>query len=279
MMGLDPLILRRVLEGYLSEDLGHGDITTCHLPNRDKKASAVVMAKAPGVIAGLPLLAPLFSILDPTVQVECLTPEGDKVQEGTPLANIEGPAIALLRGERTALNLLQRLSGVATLTREMVDLISSTKARLVDTRKTTPGLRLLEKYATTVGGALNHRMGLYDAAMIKDNHIKVAGSIQAAVESVRRSVPFTCPIEVEVRGIQELEEAIQAGADIVLLDNMDTATLREAVSIAHGRAITEASGNITPENVLKVASTGVDYISSGYMIHHARWLDINMKIK
>ncbi|HDD53318.1 MAG TPA: carboxylating nicotinate-nucleotide diphosphorylase, partial [Thermosulfidibacter takaii] len=194
------------------------------------------------------------------------------------LAKVTGPALALLRGERTLLNLLQRLSGIATLTRRMVEAISSTKAQLVDTRKTTPGLRLLEKYAVTVGGAINHRMGLYDCAMIKDNHIKVAGSIRAAVEALRKTIPYTSRIEVEVRNLQELKEALEAGADLVLLDNMDLATLREAVSIARGKALTEASGGITIENVLDVARTGVDYISSGAMVHHATWIDIGMKI-
>ncbi len=278
MKGLDPLVLQEVLKGYLLEDLGHGDITTCHLPKRDKWVSAVVKTKAPGAVAGLILLASLFHILDPTVQVELLIKEGEMVKEGTPLAHVKGPALALLRGERTALNLLQRLSGIATITREMVDLISSTKAKLVDTRKTTPGLRLLEKYAVTVAGALNHRMGLYDAAMIKDNHIKVAGSIKEAVEAIRQAIPFTCPIEVEVKNLTELREAIQAGADIVLLDNMDIALLKEAVALARGRVITEASGGITPQNILQVAQTGVDYISSGAMVHHAVWIDINMKI-
>ena len=279
MKGLDPTVLQEVLKGYLLEDLGQGDITTCNLPNRDRWVSAVVKTKAPGVIAGLVLLAPLFHILDPTVQVKLLAKEGEVVKEGTPIAHVEGPALALLRGERTALNLLQRLSGIATITREMVDLISSTKAKLVDTRKTTPGLRLLEKYAVTVGGALNHRMGLYDAAMIKDNHIKVAGSIKDAVKAIRQAIPFTCPIEVEVKNLTELREAIEAGADIVLLDNMDIDTLKEAVSLAQGKVITEASGGITPQNILQVAQTGVDYISSGAMVHHAVWIDINMKIQ
>jgi nicotinate-nucleotide pyrophosphorylase (carboxylating) len=160
----------------------------------------------------------------------------------------------------------------------MVDLIASTEARLVDTRKTTPGLRLLEKYAVTMGGACNHRMGLYDCAMIKDNHIKVAGSIEAAVKAVRRAIPFTARIEVEVKNLEELTKALEAGVDLILLDNMDLATLKEAVAQAKGKVLTEASGNITPQNILAVAQTGLDYISSGSIIHHAVWLDMNMKI-
>ena len=278
MKGLDPLVVQEILKGYLMEDLGHGDITTCHLPGREKTYTALIKAKEPGVVAGLPLVVSLFSILAPETKVELLVEEGSKVKGNTPLAKVTGPALALLRGERTLLNLLQRLSGIATLTRRMVEAISSTKAQLVDTRKTTPGLRLLEKYAVTVGGAINHRMGLYDCAMIKDNHIKVAGSIRAAVEALRKTIPYTSRIEVEVKNLQELKEALEAGADLVLLDNMDLATLREAVSIARGKALTEASGGITIENVLEVARTGVDYISSGAMVHHATWIDISMKI-
>ena len=278
MKGLDPLVVQEILKGYLMEDLGHGDITTCHLPGREKTYTALIKAKEPGVVAGLPLVVSLFSILAPETKVELLVEEGSKVEGNTHLAKVTGPALALLRGERTLLNLLQRLSGIATLTRRMVEAISSTKAQLVDTRKTTPGLRLLEKYAVTVGGAINHRMGLYDCAMIKDNHIKVAGSIRAAVEALRKTIPYTSRIEVEVRNLQELKEALEAGADLVLLDNMDLATLREAVSIARGKALTEASGGITIENVLDVARTGVDYISSGAMVHHATWIDIGMKI-
>jgi len=278
MKGLDPLVVQEILKGYLMEDLGHGDITTCHLPGREKTFTALIKAKEPGVVAGLPLVVSLFSILAPETKVELLVEEGSKIEGNTPLAKVTGPALALLRGERTLLNLLQRLSGIATLTRRMVEAISSTKAQLVDTRKTTPGLRLLEKYAVTVGGAINHRMGLYDCAMIKDNHIKVAGSIRAAVEALRKTIPYTSRIEVEVKNLQELKEALEAGADLVLLDNMDLATLREAVSIARGKALTEASGGITIENVLEVARTGVDYISSGAMVHHATWIDISMKI-
>lgn len=278
MKGLDPLVLTQNLRAYLMEDLGHGDITTCHLPGRDKSFTALIKAKEPGVIAGLSLITPLFSLLTPQVEVELLVEEGSRVEAPTPLARVKAPALALLRGERTLLNLLQRLSGVASLTREMVEAISHTRARLVDTRKTSPGLRLLEKYAVTVGGALNHRMGLYDCAMIKDNHIKVAGSIRAAVEAVKNSIPFTSRVEVEVKNLEELEEALKAGADLVLLDNMDLETLERAVALARGRALTEASGGITLENIRQVAETGVDYISSGAMVHHATWLDINMKI-
>lgn len=278
MKGLDPFVVKDLLRTYLKEDLGHGDITSCHLPEKEKTVTAVIRVKEQGILAGLPVVTALFSLLDPGVKMESEAEDGMAVANHAEIARITGSALALLRGERTALNILQRLSGIATTTRKLVDLIASTEARLVDTRKTTPGLRLLEKYAVTAGGAYNHRMGLYDCAMVKDNHIKVAGSIQAAVKAVRRAIPFTARIEVEVKNLQELEEALEAGADLVLLDNMDLSTLGEAVAQAKGKVLTEASGNITPENILAVAKTGLDYISSGSIIHHAVWLDMNMKI-
>ncbi len=278
MKGLDPFVVKDLLRTYLKEDLGHGDITSCHLPAKEKTVTAVIRVKEQGILAGLPVVTALFSLLDPGVKMESEAEDGMAVANHAEIARITGSALALLRGERTALNILQRLSGIATTTRKLVDLIASTEARLVDTRKTTPGLRLLEKYAVTAGGAYNHRMGLYDCAMVKDNHIKVAGSIQAAVKAVRRAIPFTARIEVEVKNLQELEEALEAGADLVLLDNMDLSTLGEAVAQAKGKVLTEASGNITPENILAVAKTGLDYISSGSIIHHAVWLDMNMKI-
>ncbi len=278
MKGLDPFVVKDLLRTYLKEDLGHGDITSCNLPEKEKTVTAVIRVKDQGVLAGLPVVSELFCLLDPGVKIEPQAKEGMALANHAEIARITGPALAILRGERTALNILQRLSGIATTAREMVDLIASTEARLVDTRKTTPGLRLLEKYAVTVGGACNHRMGLYDCAMIKDNHIKVAGSIQAAVKAVRRAIPFTARVEVEVKNLGELAEALEAGVDLVLLDNMDLSTLKEAVAQAKGNVLTEASGNITPENILAVAKTGIDYISSGSIIHHAVWLDMHMKI-
>jgi nicotinate-nucleotide pyrophosphorylase (carboxylating) len=276
--GLDPFVLRNSLKAYLMEDLGHGDITSCHLPQREKTVTAVIRAKEEGILAGVPVAQEVFCLLDPQTKTESLAQEGSSIGKGTEVARITGQAFALLRAERTALNILQRLSGIATRTREMVDLIASTGARLVDTRKTTPGFRVLEKYAVTTGGALNHRMGLYDCAMIKDNHVKVAGSIREAVLAVRKAIPFTARIEVEVKDLKELADALEAGAHLVLLDNMDLPMLRQAVDQAKEKALTEASGNITPHNIRAVAQTGVNYISSGSIIHHAVWLDMNMKI-
>ncbi len=278
MKGIDRFVAEGLLRNYLMEDLGHGDITTCNLPNKERVFTATIRSKSRGRLAGIPMVSMLFSILDARVKVEPLLEDGAPLEEGSSIANVTGPALALLRGERTALNILQRLSGIATLTHKMVKLISHTESRLVDTRKTTPGFRLFEKYAVAVGGALNHRMGLYDCVMIKDNHIRVAGTIKAAVEEVRSSIPFTSRIEVEVKNIAQLEEALDAGAELVLLDNMDIANLEAAVAMAKGKAVTEASGGINEENIALVAQTGVDYISSGSLIHHAPWLDMNMKI-
>ncbi len=276
-MRLHPLLYRRSLEEFLKEDLGHGDITTLSL-GLSSKAEAVVRAKEPLVVAGIPFVVELFRILDPEATFEVMRGEGEEAAEGDELLRIRASVDALLMGERTALNLLQRLSGIATLTKSMVEAVRGTRATLVDTRKTTPGLRLFEKYAVRVGGARNHRMGLYDCAMIKDNHIKAAGGIKKAVEAVRKGIPYTARIEVEVRNLEELEEAMEAGADIALLDNMDVSTMRKAVELAAGRILLEASGGINPQNIREVAETGVDYISAGFIIHHAVWKDINMKL-
>jgi nicotinate-nucleotide pyrophosphorylase (carboxylating) len=215
----------------------------------------------------------LFQLLDPRVVVKLLVEEGQKVGPGAALAHLSGPARALLAGERTALNLVQQLSGVATLTRRYVDAVAGTGARVVDTRKTIPGLRYLQKYAVTCGGGHNHRMGLYDAVLIKDNHIAVAGGVAAAVNAARAA---NLPIEVEVDTLAQLDEALAAGVDIVLLDNMDNATLREAVKRAAGRATTEASGNVSLETIRGIAETGVDIISVGKLTHSAVAVDIGL---
>ncbi len=277
-MKLHPIAYRDKLEAFLKEDIGHGDITTLSL-GLSGKSQAVIRAKESLVVAGLVFAEEIFKILDRDASVKLLVEDGAFVEEGKELAVVEAQTEALLMGERTALNLLQRLSGIATLTKEMVNLISRTKATLVDTRKTTPGMRIFEKYAVRIGGAKNHRIGLYDAVLIKDNHIKAVGSIRKAVELVRRNTPFTAKVEIEVSTIDELKEAISSKADIVLLDNMDVETIKEAVSIASGKVLLEASGGVTPENIKEIAETGVDYISCGFLIHHATWKDINMKIR
>ncbi len=276
---LIPPSLHEHITFFLKEDIGYTDLTTEYLIEDSKRSEAVIVAKENCTVAGVVFLEPLFKILDPEVKVVNCTLDGTKIKAGTEIVRIYGKTKALLTAERTALNLLQRLSGIATLTRQMADLIKDTKAILVDTRKTTPGMRFFEKYATRIGGAKNHRMGLYDAVLIKDNHIKAIGSIEEAIEKIRRSIPFTAKIEVEVSNLKELEEALKAKADIVLLDNMDISTIKEAVRIAENKAVLEASGGVSPENIREIAETGVDYISSGFITHHATWTDMSMKLR
>lgn len=261
------------LANALTEDIGSGDVTSNATIPADATARFAVNARQELVVAGLTFLPTLFTLIDAAVVVDVLVEEGAKVPAGTTLAYLSGPARALLAGERTALNLVQQLSGVATLTRRYVDAIEGTTARVVDTRKTIPGLRYLQKYAVTCGGGKNHRMGLYDAVLIKDNHIAVAGGVTAAVNAAKAS---NLPIEVEVDTLDQLEEAIAAGADIVLLDNMDNATLREAVKRAGGKVQLEASGNVSLETIRGIAETGVDIISVGKLTHSAVAVDIGL---
>lgn len=264
---------------FLKEDIGYEDLTTEGIVSEGTEAEAVVRAKQPCVVAGLPFFRELFKIYDPAVQIIFRVPEGTEIEAYQEICTVKGKAKTLLTVERSALNLLQRLCGIATLTRKMARLIEDTEARLVDTRKTTPGLRFFEKYATKIGGAVNHRMGLYDAVLVKDNHIKIAGSVKEALRQVKKAVPFTAKIEVEVSSLKELEEALSEGADIILLDNMDVETIRKAVKLTGKIALLEASGGVTPESIREIAETGVDFISSGFITHHATWIDINMKIE
>jgi len=272
--GLDDLI-----KMALGEDIGHGDVTTGSLVSPDLQASGVFLAKMKGVLAGIEVSQAVFAQLDPEVSFMIHKKDGELIKPGDILARVEGSAATLLTGERLALNFVQRLSGIATKTRQYVDLIGDHPVRLVDTRKTTPGLRVLEKYAVTVGGGYNHRFGLYDGVMIKDNHIAVAGGITAAVYQVRAKVPHTLKIEVEVDTLEQLQEALVVGADIILLDNMDITTLKKAVKITRGRALLEASGGINEKTIAAVAKTGVDLISSGALTHSAVSLDISFDIE
>lgn len=272
-LGLNDLI-RRSLE----EDIGYGDITTNSLVSAEQMAQGIFYAKDTGIIAGIKVSEAVFQTLDPEVQVRILKQDGDAVKPGDTIAVVKGRTRALLTGERTALNYLQRLSGIASQTRQLVDLIKDYKTELLDTRKTTPGLRVLEKFAVGVGGARNHRFGLYDGVMIKDNHIIAAGGIKPAVMLARQKVPHTVRIEVEVESLAQLQEALEAGADIIMLDNMDIAAMKEAVEITGGRALLEASGGIKAANLADVASTGVDFISMGVLTHSAVSLDISFDI-
>ncbi|WP_392533293.1 carboxylating nicotinate-nucleotide diphosphorylase [Nostoc sp. C117] len=276
------LVLDPLLRGWLLEDIGRGDRTTNSLLVEGVRAgTAKWIAKAPGIIAGLPVAARVFQLLNEKVSFVAVTVEGAKCEPGQIVAEIQGSLDALLMGERVALNLVMRLSGIATLTNIYVEKIADLPVRLVDTRKTTPGLRLLEKYATALGGAINHRMGLDDAVMIKDNHIAAAGGIGEAVSRIRSQIPYPLTIEVETESLEQVKEALHHNADIIMLDNMSLDMMREAVQLIRqqdSRVKIEASGNVTLETIHVVAETGVDYISSSAPITQSKWLDLSMRI-
>lgn len=279
---LSPLILEPLIDSWLREDMGRGDRTTeCLAMRNHKNYTATWIAKETGVIAGLPIAAQVFSRLDSQVQFQALKSEGEIVQVGEKIAHIQGCLAALLTGERVALNLAMSLSGIATLTRTYVDKIADLPTRLVDTRKTTPGLRIVEKYATKVGGAINHRFGLDDAIMLKDNHIAASQGISRAVAQVRANMPYPLSIEVETSNLEEVQEALAAQVDTIMLDNMTVEQMRLAVQkIRQYNPLTkiEASGNITLERIRQVAETGVDYISTSAPITRSCWLDLSMRL-
>jgi nicotinate-nucleotide pyrophosphorylase (carboxylating) len=275
------IVLDAHLTRWLQEDIGRGDRSTQGLPNIDRVVTATWIAKESGIIAALPVAKRVFKLLNPQANFQPLIAEGAACIPGQSIAEITADLGTLLMGERTALNLAMRLSGIATATRTYVDCIADLPTQLVDTRKTTPGLRLLEKYATTVGGGVNHRVGLDDAVMIKDNHIVAAGSITAAIESIRLSMPYPLTIEIETESLSQVQEAIDCGADIIMLDNMPPDLMRQAVVIirqANERIKIEASGNITLATIRQVAETGIDYISTSAPITRSHWLDLSMRI-
>lgn len=272
-------VVDELLRRALAEDLGRsGDLTTEAIISADAATRAVVVAREAGRIAGLDASLRTFGLLDDRVVVRALVADSDTVAAGTVLGELEGPTRAILTGERTCLNLLGHLSGIATQVADVVALVDGTGARIIDTRKTTAGLRALEKYAVRCGGGGNHRMGLDDAVLIKDNHLAAAGSIAAAVGAARAHAGHLIKIEVEVDTLDQLREALGAGVDLVLLDNMDPDTLQTAVDIAGGRCLLEASGGITPDNVRAVAETGVDLISMGWLTHSAPSLDVALDL-
>lgn len=271
--GLESLIKRA-----LEEDIGYGDITTQSLIPAGQISRGLFIAKSPGVVAGIQVSEAVFRQLDSEITFEVFKNDGGVVLPREVIAVVQGQTRALLTGERTALNFLQRLSGIATKTRRVVELIKDSKAQLVDTRKTTPGLRVLEKYAVSIGGARNHRFGLFDGVMIKDNHIQAVGNIREAVAMARQKVPHTVKIEVEVENLAQLREAVDAGADIIMLDNMGVEEMAEAVSIVEARALLEASGGINESNIVEVARTGIDFISMGALTHSATSLDISLDL-
>lgn len=278
MTGLDTIYIESVVKAALAEDIGSGDITTLLTIPEQARVTGSIKAKAEGVLAGVEVACAVFAALDSRLQFEAAIEDGAGLAPGDRIATIDGSARSILSAERVALNFLQRMSGIATLTAKYVELVSHTKARIVDTRKTTPGLRRLEKYAVTVGGGFNHRFGLSDCILIKDNHIAAAGGITAAVTAAKRRAPHTLKIEVEVTSINQLDEAIHAGADAVLLDNMPLATMREAVEAAGGVVVLEASGGVSDDNVAAIAETGVDLISVGALTHSAPALDISLSL-
>lgn len=271
--------VRHLIEIALKEDIGSGDITTENLIAPDLKGTGIILAKEPLVIAGLDVARQVFEHLDSEVILKPGCKDGDSVGDKEIVAHVEGPMRALLMGERTALNFLQRLSGIATHVRSYIDAIGKTKVRLVDTRKTTPGWRILEKYAVRIGGAHNHRMGLYDGILIKDNHIAACGGVKKAVELMQKRKSHLLKIEVEVSDLDQLTEALGAGADVIMLDNMNIAQIREAVKIVAGKAMVEVSGGITQSSLKQLADTGVDIISVGALTHAARSVDISMQIQ
>ncbi len=273
------LEIDRIICTALAEDIGPGDLTTEATVAPETPARAELVAKEDFVLAGIDVARRVFAALDPHVAFGAVAHDGERVKKGTVLAEIEGHAASLLQGERVALNLLQRMCGVATLTARFVAAVSGTGAQIVDTRKTTPGLRVLEKYAVRMGGGRNHRIALYDGVLIKENHIAAAGGITAAVKRARTRLSHIHKIEIETRNPDEVREALAAGADIILLDNMDNAALRAAVQIINGQALAEASGGVNLDTAREVAETGVDLISVGALTHSYRAVDISMLIR
>ncbi len=282
-MNLPRAAVDAIVERALAEDVGWGDLTTSALIPSTAQARATVLMKEEGVVCGLEVMALTFGKVDPSLRFEALVEDGARAAAGAIIARVAGRAASILTAERVALNFLQRLSGIATLTARYVEALGGRPVRLVETRKTTPGLRLLEKYAVRVGGGANHRQNLSDGVLIKDNHLAVlrslGSSLGEAVARARARAPHAVRIEVEVENLAELAEALAAGADVVLLDNMAPDDLRAAVAQAHGRALLEASGGITLENVAAVAATGVDIISVGALTHSVRALDISLEIE
>jgi nicotinate-nucleotide pyrophosphorylase (carboxylating) len=273
------LVAESVVRAALLEDIGHGgDLTTEAIVDPHRRATARIVARQKGIVAGLPFALLAFRILDDGVESNVTIAEGERVEVGDVVAEISARARAVLTGERTALNLLCRLSGIATATRAMVDLVAGTRAKIADTRKTTPGLRALERYAVARGGGSNHRFGLDDAVLIKDNHLVLAGSVRAAIASARARVGHTVKIEAEVENFDQLREALEQPIDAVLLDNMTPSQLTEAVQIVGGRVVTEASGGVTAANVAEIARTGVDVISVGWLTHSAPALDFSLEM-
>lgn len=267
-----------IITTALMEDINYIDAAADNLIPPEHESSAYYIAKDTGVVCGIDIAARVFELAGGNVNFRILMPDGTKVQKGDIIAELEGSTLTMLKGERTALNILQHMSGIATATNKCAELVKGTKASVTDTRKTLPGLRALQKYAVTVGGGKNHRYNLSDAAMLKDNHIDAYGGITAAVSALREKIGHTVKIEVEVRTLDELKEALANNVEIIMLDNMSCDEMKQAVEITGGAALLEASGNVTSENIRKVAETGVDIISLGALTHSVKCFDVSMKI-
>ena len=278
-MNLPQNYIDDIIITALKEDINYIDVTTDYLIDDESVSEAYYVAKDDGVLCGIDIAKRVFKLLDDSIVFDTKISDGEKVKKGDILAEMKGSTKTLLKGERTALNLLQHLSGIASATNRCVEKVKGTRAQITDTRKTLPGLRALQKYAVTVGGGKNHRFNLSDGAMLKDNHIDAGGGIPATISKLRNKIGHMVKIEVEVRNLSELKDAICAGADIIMLDNMSYDEMREAVKINDGRRLLEASGNVTEENIRDVAETGVDIISLGALTHSVKCFDISMKIR
>lgn len=276
-MTLLPFYIDDLIKTALTEDINYIDSTADLLIDENSRSDAYFMAKADGVLCGVEVAARVFTLLDPETKVTFLASEGERISKGQRIAEISGHTREMLKAERTALNLIQHMSGISTYTRKCVDAVAGTKASIADTRKTLPGLRAIQKYAVTVGGGRNHRYNLTDAAMLKDNHIDAYGSITGAVNALRQKAGHMLQIEVETRDLDEVKEALQCGVNVIMLDNMSTDEMKKACELVNGKAKTEASGNVTLENIRAVAETGVDIISLGALTHSVTAFDISMK--
>ena len=277
-MILNQFYVDNLIKTALLEDINYVDITTDYLIPEDQENEAKFLAKADGVLCGIEVALRVFTLIQPDFQYEVFIHDGEEVKKGDIIAKIKGKTRTILKGERTALNLLQHMSGISSMTNRIVKIVEGTNASIAETRKTLPGMRPLQKYAVTVGGGKNHRFNLSDAAMLKDNHVDAGGGITAAVTKLRTKLGHMAKVELEVRTLDELREALSVDVDVIMLDNMDNDTLREAVKIADGKALLEASGGITEETIRGVAETGVDIISIGALTHSVKAFDISLKI-
>lgn len=276
---MNQLKLNNMLQSFLLEDIGDQDLTSQSIFPVHTKGRGVITAKGEGIIAGLEIIEKAYHLLDPAIIVELQSVDGERVKQGEVIAEVSGPIVHLLTGERVILNLLQRMSGIATMTNKCIEKLNDPSINICDTRKTTPGLRMFEKYAVTIGGGKNHRFGLYDGVMIKDNHISFSGSISNAVNQVRKKVGHMVKIEVETESKEDVREAVVAGADIIMFDNRSPHEVKEFTSYVPDHIVTEASGDISLENIEQYAHTGVDYISLGFITHSVKALDISFNVR